>query len=156
MSITSSSRFDGRRRFCRLAADVAAVAAIVMSLVAMGSTIARAQVPTVNIRETCRAAAAVMVSLMGGSTTRNDVDICLESENQARKQLIKDWSTYATADRSGCIATHVYLPSYAEWLTCFEMNRAVRQGKLQGQAMKGLTNRDGSMTMPKLSGTGNK
>jgi hypothetical protein len=156
MSMASISAFDGRRRLRRIVARSAVVAATVMGLAAIGPSTARAQVPTINIRETCRAAAAVMVSLMGGSTTRNDVDICLESENKARQQMIKDWSTYQTTDRSGCIVTHVYLPSYTEWLTCFEMNRAVRQGKLQGQSMKGLTNPDGSMTMPKLSGTGTR
>ena len=30
-------------------------------------------------------------------------------------------------DRAGCIQTKVYLPSYIEWLTCFEMNKVVRK-----------------------------
>jgi hypothetical protein len=64
---------------------------------------AHAQVPTINIQETCRAAAGVMVNLMGGSTTQNDVQICLETENKAREQLIKDWSTFQASDREGCI-----------------------------------------------------
>jgi hypothetical protein len=45
------------------------------------------QVPTINIQETCRAAAGVMVNLMGGSTSQKDVEICLETENKARQQM---------------------------------------------------------------------
>lgn len=95
-----------------------------------------------------------MVGLLGASDSRNDVQICLDSENKARQQLIKDWSTYRSADRPNCILPNVYLPSYTEWLTCFEMNRAVQQGKLEGRAVKGLTNPDGSMTMPTVRGLG--
>jgi hypothetical protein len=79
----------------------------------------------------CRAAAGVMVNLMGGSTSQNDVEICLETENKARQQLLEDWSTYQASDREGCIQANVYLPSYTEWLTCFEMNKSVREGRQQ-------------------------
>jgi hypothetical protein len=78
---------------------------------------AYAQVPKINVQETCRAAAGVMVGLMGGSTTQSDIAICVESENKARQQLIKDWSNYRPPDRAGCIQANVYLPSYVEWLT---------------------------------------
>ena len=77
---------------------------------------AQAQVPTINIQETCKAAAGVMVNLMGGSTSQNDVQICLETENKARQQLLKDWSTFKPSDREGCIQANQYLPSYIEWL----------------------------------------
>jgi hypothetical protein len=117
---------------------------------------AYAQVPTINVQETCQAAAGVMVDLMGGSTSQNDVQICLETENKARQQLLKDWSTYRASDREGCIQTNVYLPSYTEWLTCFEMNKSVREARQQqGRgAMPGLTNPDGSVTMPPVGSLG--
>ena len=53
-----------------------------------------------------------------------------------------------------CIQTTVYLPSYIEWLTCFEMNKIVREAREQGRAVVALTNPDGSMTMPPLSTLG--
>jgi hypothetical protein len=68
---------------------------------------AYAQVPTINVQEICQAAAGVMVDLMGGSTSQNDVQICLESENKARQQLLKDWSTFQASDREGCIQANV-------------------------------------------------
>ena len=115
---------------------------------------AYAQVPKINVQETCRAAAGVMVGLMGGSTTQNDVAICVESENKARQQLIKDWSSYRPSDRAGCIQVNVYLPSYVEWLTCFEMNKSVREGRQAGRSMSEITNPDGSVTMPPVSSLG--
>jgi hypothetical protein len=113
---------------------IACSAGIAIILVVLAST-AHAQVPNINIQETCRAAAAVMVNLMGGSTSQNDVQICLETENKARQQLLKDWSTYQPSDREGCIQANVYLPSYVEWLTCFDMNKSVREARRQGRAM---------------------
>ncbi|HEY7245898.1 MAG TPA: hypothetical protein VH678_18670 [Xanthobacteraceae bacterium] len=114
-----------------------------------------AQVPTINIQETCRAAAGVMTNLgVAGTAGTNEVEICLDSEKKAREQLLKDWSSFQASDREGCIQTRVYLPSYIEWLTCFEMNKIVREAREQGRAVAALTNPDGSMTLPPLSTLG--
>jgi hypothetical protein len=116
---------------------------------------AQAQVPTIDIEQTCRAAASVMASLsIGGTGTTSEEDICLDSEKKAREQIIKDWSSFQPSDREGCIQTRVYLPSYIEWITCFEMNKSVREAREQGRAMAGLTNPDGTLTMPPLSSLG--
>jgi hypothetical protein len=95
----------------------------------MASTAAFAQsgIPTVDIQNTCKMAASAMVQLMGGSTAGNDTEICLGSEQRAREQLVKDWSTYSASDRSRCTFTRAYLPSYVEMLTCLEMERDVRK-----------------------------
>jgi hypothetical protein len=122
--------------------------------VVLFSETAYAQVPNINVQETCRAAAGVMVSLMGGTTTQSDVAICVESENKARQQLIKDWSTYRASDRASCIQANVYLPSYVEWLTCFEMNKSVREGRQAGSPPSEITNPDGTVTMPPVSSLG--
>jgi hypothetical protein len=93
---------------------------------ALGTQISR-EVPTVDIEKTCQAAAGVMVSLLGGSTTQQDVKGCLDSEQKAREQIIKDRASYSSADKTRCMRTGVYLPSYVEWLTCLEMERDVRK-----------------------------
>jgi hypothetical protein len=138
----------------RQIACTAWLAAILAAFVVILPEPAQAQVPTLNIQETCRAAAGVMANLSLGGTGANEVEICLDSENKAREQLIKDWSSFQPADREGCIQTRVYLPSYIEWLTCFEMNKIVREAREQGRAVRSLTNTDGSMTMPPLSSLG--
>jgi len=136
-------------RFIACSVGLAAVVMVVFA------ETAQAQVPTIDIQKTCRAAASVMVNLMGGSTSQNDVEICLETENKARQQILKDWSTYQASDREGCIQANVYLPSYTEWLTCFEMNKSVREARQQrGREMIGLTNPDGSVTMPSVRSLG--
>ena len=87
---------------------------------------AQAQIPSINIEQTCRAAAGAMVG-MTKSTTEQDVKSCLDSEQKAREQIIKDQATYSTADKKRCLRTGTYLPSYVEWLTCLEMERDVRK-----------------------------
>jgi hypothetical protein len=120
----------------RIVPKAAIVAGVIAAVMGAFPHAAQAQLPTVNIKDTCRAAAGVMVSLMGGSTTQNDVEICLESEDKARQQILKDWSSYLPSDRTFCVQAKVYLPSYIEWLTCFEMNKVVREArKAQGTAL---------------------
>jgi hypothetical protein len=104
-------------------------------------------VPTVNIAATCRAASSVTVSLLG-STGTNDFQVCMDGENRARDQIIKDWSAFAASDRVGCIQSNVYLPSYIEWLTCMEMNKAVREArKTSGTPMP---NPSAPVTLPRI------
>jgi hypothetical protein len=107
-----------------------------------------AQVPAINLEETCRAASAVMVDLMGRSTTQNDMQICMDSENRAREQLVKDWGTFDASDRTGCIQARVYLPSYVEWLTCFDMNKVAREAR----NTRGIpdTNPNAPVAMPRM------
>src|SRR6266568_2349384 len=95
--------------------------------VAALNTQGRREVPTIDLQKTCQAAAGVMVSLMGGTTTEQDVNACLDSEQKARDQIVKDRGTYSSADKKQCMRTGVYLPSYVEWLTCLEMERDVRK-----------------------------
>src|SRR5438034_801824 len=93
----------------------------------------RKEVPSIDIKNTCKAAAGAMVSLMGGTTTEQDVNACLDSEQKARDQIVKDRATYSSADKKQCMRTGVYLPSYVEWLTCLEMERDVRKMERQPQ-----------------------
>ena len=134
----------------RSIARLLGVAAVLIGFLAVFTQPARAQVPTINIQETCRAAAGVMVNLMGSGTTENDIKICLETENKAHDQMVKDWSTFQASDRQGCIDTRAYLPSYVEWLTCFDMNKVVREARQQGRSVQTLTNPDGTTTMPSI------
>src|SRR5215467_12209653 len=105
----------------------------------------RKEVPFIDIQKTCKAAAGAMVKLMGGTTTEQDINACLDSEQKARDQIVKDRATYAAADKKQCMRTDVYLPSYVEWLTCLEMERDVR--KMDRQAQFGA----GPWTLPRVN-----
>jgi hypothetical protein len=88
---------------------------------------APAAVPSVDIGKTCQAATGVMSGLMADSSPQRDLDVCLSSEQAARQQIIKDWATFSSAERTQCVQSSVYLPSYVEWLTCLEMEKSVRK-----------------------------
>jgi hypothetical protein len=134
----------------RVIRHMSLAAAVIAGICALPRS-ASAQVPTIDIKATCQAAASVMVNLMGGSTTQNDVQICMDTENKAREQINKEWSTFRPSDREGCVQANIYLPSYVEWLTCFEMNKVVREARQQqGRVMSGITNPDGSVTLPRV------
>jgi hypothetical protein len=120
------------------------IAGRVIGIMFGSAVTAQAQIPLINIEETCRVAARAMTGLMGGRTTEQDRNACLESEQKAREQIIKDQATYSSADKRRCMRTSVYLPSYVEWLTCLEMERDVRKMR-QGEPP--ATN---GMTLPKV------
>src|SRR5262249_23624478 len=107
---------------------------------------ARRDVPAIDIQKTCKAAAGAMVSLIGGSTTEQDINACLDSEQKARDQIVKDQATYSAADKKQCMRTGVYLPSYVEWLTCLEMERDVRKMERQPAGFGA-----GPWTLPKVN-----
>src|ERR1700756_4543300 len=106
----------------------------------------RKEVPAVDVQKTCQVAAGVMVSLMGGTTTDQDINACLDSEQKARDQIIKDRATYSSAYKTQCMRTDVYLPSYVEWLTCLEMERDVRKERRQEETF----GQGGPYTLPKV------
>ncbi len=83
---------------------------------------ALAAIPTVDIRKTCATAAGVA----GAKPTEESMSGCMQSEQAARELIAKQWAQFTSADRSRCITTKAYLPSYVEWLTCLEMERDVR------------------------------
>jgi hypothetical protein len=140
-----------RLRLRSTIANAAIMAGVIISLAGVFADRARAQVPTIDVKKTCRAAAAAMVSL-GSAGSQRDEEICLKSENDARERMIKEWSSYEASDRKDCMQPGGYLPSYIEWLTCFEMNKNVREMRQRGQAMPPVlpTGRDGYLTLPKV------
>jgi hypothetical protein len=106
------------------------------SLVAIHTTSARADdVPRLNIQASCRDAMKAAAGL------NQDMNACLQSENNARDQLAMDWSKFAAADRSSCLSLTRTGTSgtYTELLTCLEMKRDARRlPKEQGTVGSGM------------------
>ena len=81
-----------------------------------------ATVPTYNIKPTCRA--AIELSGMAGRTA----EMCEASEADARKEIVKAWSSFAESAKTRCIQTSAgRSPSYAELLTCLESMRDMQK-----------------------------
>jgi hypothetical protein len=85
-------------------------------------------VPTLNVDQVCQGIA------QQGGVSFHDNDIaeekknCLDSEQATRDELVKQWSSFAAADKSACTneAQMGGDSSYTELLTCLEMARDVR------------------------------
>ena len=101
------------------------IMSVAIILAAVSAALARdGGLPKLNIESSCRASANAVSASTG--TTSDTLDSCVSDENDARKQLEKDWAMYQASDKARCIQPKEYTPSYIEWLTCLEMNRDVR------------------------------
>jgi len=99
--------------------------------------------PRVNIEATCRTS-EIEIKKIFGDDTRVTVSGCLMQENGALDELVKAWSTFTAADKTSCVQSRGYMPSYVEWLTCLETRKELRriraQDKGPGAAPKGCRN----------------
>jgi hypothetical protein len=92
-------------------------------------------VPVLDVEQVCQGIA------QQGGVTFHDASIakerrdCLESERAIRDQLVRQWGSFAAADRNACTneAKMGGDSSYTELLTCLEMARDVRNMR-NGQA----------------------
>ena len=80
-------------------------------------------VPSWDQTATCRAAASIAF----GQTPTERLTSCLATEQRTREALTKNWSTFPAADRSICVGSLTFSPTYTELLTCLEMRRDVKK-----------------------------
>jgi hypothetical protein len=85
-------------------------------------------VPTVDIAITCQTSEKALIAIFGGETQQT-FGSCMTSENDARAQIVKNWSSFAAGARQRCVNTTGYMPSYVEWLTCLEMEQQVNESR---------------------------
>jgi hypothetical protein len=85
-------------------------------------------VPNLNVEQVCEG-----IAKQGGVTFRDpaiaqEKKNCVDSEQEIREQLVKQWSNFSTTDRTHCVNESVMggESSYTELLTCLEMARDVR------------------------------
>jgi len=125
----------------------AAVTACVIIATGLGfAGAALAQVPTIDIRNTCRITAVAMVQMMGRrATSQDDFNQCMTGEQDALAQIRKDWGTFSSA-RATCVQPTAYMPSYVEWLTCLEMDRDLR--KMRAERNEQPPNPNAPVTLP--------
>jgi hypothetical protein len=75
--------------------------------------------PELNVGPSCEAAARVAI------VAGRDKEACLGDERAARDQLTKNWSQYATADKTLCVGMNRTggSSSYVELVSCLEVMR---------------------------------
>jgi len=74
------------------------------------------QVPTLNVDQTCRAAASTGVK-------GRDTEGCKRDEQTARDSLRQQWNDFGATERDHCVRLSALggSPSYVELLTCLEL-----------------------------------
>ena len=81
--------------------------------------------PAIDIEKTCRGSEKSIVEIFGSGTDMT-FDACMKQQSDARGQIANDWPNYPAEGRQRCMNPRAYMPSYVEWLTCLEMEGAVR------------------------------
>ena len=98
-------------------------------------------VPNLNVEQVCEG-----IAKQGGVTFRDpaiaqEKKNCLDSEQTIREELVKQWSSFSTNDRTHCVNESVMGgdSSYTELITCLEMARDVRAMREQQAAPPAAT-----------------
>ena len=105
---------------------IALVGLLAFALIKAQAAVAAAgPIPVFDTGPTCADAATEI------SVTRT-VELCKQSEQQARDTLASQWADFPTADKNDCVATTKIggFPSYVQVLTCLELARDARSLKL--------------------------
>jgi len=80
--------------------------------------------PILDIQKVCRQDDRAVRSLFS-DVSQDYFNNCMDDEHKAREQLLKDWATFSTLAKGGCVRPKEYLVGYVEWLTCLEITRDV-------------------------------
>src|SRR5215469_12659930 len=84
-------------------------------------------IPTLDVNPICRGI-ATQGELEAG-LQQTSFQQCVQSEQEVREQIKKEWSTFSASDKSHCVALAKTggEASYTELITCMEMARDVRK-----------------------------
>jgi hypothetical protein len=80
--------------------------------------------PNLDIEKTCRESSSALTDLTGNDN-QDIFGTCMNDEQTAREQLVKNWATYPALAKAQCVQPLEYLPGYVEWQACIEMTRDV-------------------------------
>jgi hypothetical protein len=81
--------------------------------------------PKIDLQKQCRTTQEATDSLTG-TKNPNAFDLCINSEQGARDKLIERWATIPASDKTWCIHSTEWSPSYFEWLGCIDTRVYVR------------------------------
>jgi hypothetical protein len=86
-------------------------------------------VPDLNVEQVCQGIAQQGGVTFHDTAVGQEKQNCLDSEKAIREQLVKEWSSFAPADKTHCTNESRMggESSYTELLTCLEMARDVRK-----------------------------
>jgi hypothetical protein len=107
--------------------QIALSAAMLLSIGFMVPAARSDDIPTLDVNPVCRGI-ATQGELEAG-LQQTSFQQCVQSEQDVREQIKKEWSTFSASDKSHCVALAKTggEASYTELITCMEMARDVRK-----------------------------
>lgn len=103
-----------------------ALAAAIL-LVANGAVAAQDRFPNIDTQKLCRNRAKSSEEMMGDkSVASRSYDTWMRSEQAAKDALAAAWKDIPPTYKASCIKPEVYSASYAEWISCLELNIDVK------------------------------
>ena len=103
------------------------VATVLAALCLSSSPTRSDDIPTLDVNPVCHGIA--MQGELEVGLQQTSFKQCIQSEQETREQLKKQWSTFSASDKSHCVslAKTGGESSYTELITCMEMARDVRK-----------------------------
>jgi hypothetical protein len=100
---------------------------VVAALCLSGLSARSDDIPTLDVNPVCHGIA--MQGELEAGLQQTSFQQCVQSEQDTREQIKKEWSTFTTADKTHCVslAKTGGESSYTELITCMEMARDVRK-----------------------------
>jgi len=89
-----------------------------------------AALPSIDLQKICGNRAKSIAEMLGDKlATARIFDTCMKSEQDARAALIAAWKDIPPFYKTNCIKPNDYSPSYMEWISCLELNIAVKRAR---------------------------
>ena len=89
--------------------------------------VAQEKFPEIDTQKLCRSRAQSIGEMMGETQVASRTfETCVNSEQQARDALVAAWKDIPASYKAACVKPGVYSPSYAEWISCLELNIDVK------------------------------
>jgi hypothetical protein len=126
-------------------ASAAGVLAIGLWASAAGAGTGDPPVPNFDVHAACNELSMVPEALTVETGQSDAIQHCVQAEQDARTQLIKEWTQFSPANRKLCVGeskSGSVAPAYSELETCLQMTREARQlttqqpGENSGQGME--------------------
>ena len=86
---------------------------------------AQAGPPTIDLQKLCRDRAKALGDL--GLVGANAFDACMRSEQESRDAIVAAWKDIPSNYKATCIRPNDFSKSYAEWISCLELNMDVKK-----------------------------
>jgi hypothetical protein len=128
-------------------ASAAGVLAVGLWVGGAGAATSDLPVPNFDVHAACNELSMVPEALTVETGQSDAIQHCVQAEQDARTQLIKEWTQFSPANRKLCVGeskSGSVAPAYTELETCLQMTRESRQlttqqtGKNSGQATGAL------------------